>query len=91
MRRSKWKFHKLRNLNVMREGLNLTRDPMVEMIALSITTSAFVDRDAVVRNTSLYINKLKALSSVRWDISTCCGILEAMMQYSVFRRFFAGL
>jgi hypothetical protein len=59
MRRSKWKFRRLRNLNVTREGLNLTRGPTVEMIALSITTSAFVDRDAVVGNTTLYINKLE--------------------------------
>jgi hypothetical protein len=88
MRRSKWKFHRLRSPNVRREGLNLIRGPMVEMIALSITTSAFVDRDAVVGNTSLYINKLEAWSSVRWGNLTCCDILEAVMHYLVFRRIF---
>jgi hypothetical protein len=59
MRRSKWKFHRLRSPNVRREDLNLIRGPMDEMIALSITTSAFVGRDAVAGKTSLYINKLE--------------------------------
>jgi hypothetical protein len=45
-RRLKWKCRRLRNLNVRRGDLNLIRGQMVEMIALSTTTNASVDKVA---------------------------------------------